>query len=111
MERISGQGSFAAVDEPTVHSYSRALCPHCRALVDATRVIRDDRVYLRKQCPEHGVSEALISGDAEWFSSLPAYARPGLVPHGFSTELSVPGPGTAPRYCQSPMCPPVPASL
>ena len=44
------------------HSFTRGLCPHCHKAVDGVRVFRDDKVYMRKQCPEHGQSEALISG-------------------------------------------------
>ncbi len=71
-----------------IHSYSRAICPRCRTLVDGSRVIRGGKVYLRKHCPEHGVSEALISGDDAWFREMFAYTRPGSVPLAFSTEVS-----------------------
>ena len=52
-----------------VHSYSRGLCPTypAKSPVDGVRVLRDGKVFLRKQCREHGESEALISGDADWF--------------------------------------------
>jgi 7,8-dihydro-6-hydroxymethylpterin dimethyltransferase len=46
------------------HSFSRGLCPQCRKPVDGVRVIREGKVFLRKQCPAHGQSETLISGDA-----------------------------------------------
>ncbi len=69
------------------HSFSRALCPHCRELVDAARVIRDGKVYLRKQCPRDGASEALIAGDAEWFLRMFHFTKPGSVPVAYSTEV------------------------
>jgi len=70
------------------HSFSKGMCPQCRKLVDGTRVIRGGRVFLRKQCPEHGQQEALISGDSEWFLKMFAYVRPGSVPLQFSTPVS-----------------------
>ena len=56
--------SRAAKNE-VFHSFSRGLCPSCKRAIDGVRVIRDGKVYLRKQCPTHGQSEALISGDAD----------------------------------------------
>lgn len=68
------------------HSASRGLCPTCARVVDGARIIRDGKVYLRKHCPDHGQSEALISGDADWFLRSLTYVKPGTVPHGFATR-------------------------
>ncbi len=70
------------------HSFTKGMCPHCRKLVDGTRIIRGGKVYMRKQCPAHGRSEALISGDAEWFLKSLTYIKPGSVPLKHSTEVS-----------------------
>ncbi|HZQ45901.1 MAG TPA: hypothetical protein VFC07_02720, partial [Verrucomicrobiae bacterium] len=70
------------------HSFSKGLCPQCRRLVDGQRIIRDNKVYLRKQCPEHGRSEALISGDADWFLKSLSYIKPGSVPLKHSTTVA-----------------------
>lgn len=70
------------------HSFTRAMCPTCRELVDGVRIIRDGKVYVRKQCPRDGQSEALISSDADWFLKSLHYIRPGSVPHQFSTPVS-----------------------
>ena len=40
------------------------LCHKCRSRVPADHVIRDGCVYLRKQCPDCGETEALVSTDA-----------------------------------------------
>jgi uncharacterized radical SAM superfamily Fe-S cluster-containing enzyme len=69
------------------HSFSRAMCPKCRELVDAARVIRDGKVFLKKQCPKDGPSEALISGDSEWYLKMFAFVKPGSVPLKFSTPV------------------------
>ncbi|MDP6110454.1 MAG: radical SAM protein [Planctomycetota bacterium] len=71
------------------HSFTKGMCPHCRGLVDGTRIIRDGKVYMRKQCPVHGASEAIISGDAEWFLKSQTYIKPGSVPLKHSTELAM----------------------
>lgn len=69
------------------HSFSKGMCPACRALVDGVRIIRDGKVYLRKQCPHHGTSEALISGDADWFLRSLTYLKEGSVPLRHSTRV------------------------
>ncbi len=77
----------SVVDQEVFHSFSKGICPECRQLVDGSRIIRDGKVYLRKQCPEHGQSEALISGDAEWFLKSLTYIKPGSVPLKHSTPV------------------------
>lgn len=69
------------------HSFSRGLCPSCKRPVDGVRVIRDGKVYLRKQCPSHGQSEALISGDVDWFLRSLTYVKEGSVPLQHSTKV------------------------
>src|SRR6187401_1065947 len=69
------------------HSFSRGLCPQCRKPVDGMRLLRDGKVYLRKQCPRHGASEALISGDADWFLRSLTYIKEGSVPLKHSTKV------------------------
>lgn len=70
------------------HSFTKGLCPTCRRLVDGQRILRGGKVYMRKHCPEHGRSEALISGDAEWFLKSLTYIKEGSVPLQHSTEVS-----------------------
>jgi uncharacterized radical SAM superfamily Fe-S cluster-containing enzyme len=69
------------------HSYSKGMCPTCRELVDGTRFIRDGKVYMRKQCRVHGKSEALISGDADWWLKSLTYIKQGSIPLKHSTEV------------------------
>jgi len=70
------------------HSFSKGICPTCRSLVDGARIIRDGKVYLRKQCPRDGQSEALISGDADWFLKSLTYSKEGSVPLNHSTRVA-----------------------
>ncbi len=76
-----------AMAREVFHSFSKGICPTCRELVDGARILRDGKVYLRKQCPRHGKSEALISGDVDWFLKSLTYLKPGSVPHRFSTPV------------------------
>lgn len=69
------------------HSFSKGLCPQCKRPVDGVRIIRDGKVYLRKQCTTHGRSEALISGDADWFLKSLTYIKEGSIPLQHSTKV------------------------
>jgi uncharacterized radical SAM superfamily Fe-S cluster-containing enzyme len=44
-------------------------------------------LYLRKICPEHGASEALVSSDAEWNLAAGKYNKPGALPYAFAGEV------------------------
>lgn len=59
---------------------SRSLCPVCRRLVDAQVIARNGKVFLRKYCPDHGWTEALLSSDLSWYLHAQKYNRPGLIP-------------------------------
>lgn len=41
------------------------LCSQCSARVPAQFFFRDGQVWIRKNCPEHGQTESLVSGDAK----------------------------------------------
>ncbi|MBI3890784.1 MAG: radical SAM protein [Candidatus Wallbacteria bacterium] len=56
--------------------------------MDGARLVRGGKVYLRKQCPMHGQSEALISGDADWWLRSLTFIKPGSVPLKHSTAVS-----------------------
>jgi uncharacterized radical SAM superfamily Fe-S cluster-containing enzyme len=69
------------------HEVTRSLCPECRRLIDAQVLIRDDAVYLRKHCPEHGWHEALVSSSADWYLDSLKYNKPGAIPNEFTTSV------------------------
>jgi hypothetical protein len=56
-------------------------------VIDAQVLLRDNQVIMRKRCPEHGWSESLIFGDAELYTQIARYNKPGSVPLQFATEL------------------------
>lgn len=65
----------------------RSLCPECRKLLDAQVLIRDNKVFMRKRCPDHGLFEGLIYSDAGMFASALRYNKPGSIPLEFSTQV------------------------
>ncbi len=69
------------------HELTRSICPECRKVIDAQILLRDNRVYMRKRCPEHGWFEGLVSSDAESYVGSARFNKPGTMPLEFSTEV------------------------
>lgn len=67
--------------------FTRSLCPECKQVIDAQVLLRDNKVYLRKRCPEHGRFEALIFGDARLYTDIARYNKPGTLPLEFATKV------------------------
>lgn len=65
----------------TTHS----LCPHCRRRVEAKIVVRDQRVYFRKSCPEHGKFDDFVCSDVEFWDRN-EFARPARQPQKYGTD-------------------------
>ncbi|MEN3614496.1 radical SAM protein [Plantactinospora sp. ZYX-F-223] len=67
--------------------YTKSICPVCKFVVDGQVNIRDDKVYLRKRCREHGEFEALVYGDAQMYLDSARFNKPGTIPLTFQTEV------------------------
>ena len=61
--------------------------PECRRIIDGQVIIRDNKVYMRKRCPEHGWFEGLIYSDAEAYTASVKFNKPGTIPLEFSTDV------------------------
>jgi uncharacterized radical SAM superfamily Fe-S cluster-containing enzyme len=69
------------------YELTRSICPTCRRVIDGHILIRDNKVYLRKRCPDHGIFEALVYGDAQQYTKSARFNKPGTIPLEFSTEI------------------------
>jgi hypothetical protein len=69
------------------YELTRSICPLCRLVVDGHVLIRDNKVYLRRRCPDHGVFEALVYGDAQLYTNSSKFNKPGTIPLAFSSEV------------------------
>lgn len=75
-------------DRPEIFwELTRSICPRCRRVVDAQILLRDGRVIMRKRCPDHGWFEALVFGDAELYTRIARFNKPGTLPQRFTTEV------------------------
>ena len=75
-------------DRPEIFwELTRSICPECRKVIDARILLRDGKVFMRKRCPEHGQFEALIFGDAQLYTDIAPFNKPGTLPLEFVTEI------------------------
>ncbi len=66
---------------------TRSICPDCKKVIDAQVLIRDNKVYMRKRCPDCGPFEALVYADAQAYLRNGKYNKPGTIPLEFGTEI------------------------
>jgi len=69
------------------YELTRSICPECRKVIDAQIVLRDNKVFMRKRCPQCGPFEALVYADAEAYTSLSRYNKPGTIPLERGTDI------------------------
>ncbi len=69
------------------YELTRSICPQCRRVIDAQVLLRENKVFMRKRCPQHGEFEALVYGDAQAYTSHSRFNKPGTIPLQFSTEI------------------------
>ncbi len=69
------------------YELTRSICPICRQAIDAKVLLRDNKVYMHKRCPEDGHFEALIYGDAQAYTAQSKFNKPGTIPLQYSTEV------------------------
>jgi uncharacterized radical SAM superfamily Fe-S cluster-containing enzyme len=69
------------------YELTRSICPSCRRVIDAQVLLKDNKVYMRKRCPECGPFEALVYGDAQAYTTHGRYNKPGTIPLEFGTEV------------------------
>ena len=66
---------------------TRSICPVCKTTIDAEVNVRDNQVFLRKRCPEHGEFEARVYGDAQMYVDIQRFNKPGTRPLQTQTEV------------------------
>jgi hypothetical protein len=67
--------------------YTKSICPRCKTVIDAEVNVRDNRVILRKRCPDHGTFEALVYSDAELYLAQQRFNKPGTIPLEYQTQV------------------------
>ena len=66
-----------------------SICSACRQRVEAKILIKDERVYMEKWCPEHGFERVLIADDAEYYRQCrELWIKPPELPQRFATRMT-----------------------
>ena len=64
-----------------------SICSTCLARVEAKILLKDDRVFLEKWCPEHGRERVLIADDAAYYrKAREVFIKAPEMPRRFNTE-------------------------
>ena len=69
------------------YELTRSICTVDRRVIDAQVLLREDKVYMRKRCPEHGEFESLVYGDPQAYTGDTKFNKPGTIPLQYSTEV------------------------
>lgn len=67
---------------------SKSVCPECLKVIDCQKVICNNRVFLRKNCPEHGCFDVLVYSNASDYVSTIKSNIPGSKPLHFQNTVS-----------------------
>lgn len=66
---------------------ARSLCPVCLKLIDAKLILKENKIFMLKTCPNHGFFEVLIFSDAEMYFKGMRFNKPGTIPLHFETQV------------------------
>jgi len=100
MNRIRSDGVELTM---TALGATQSICPRCKRLLDARLLERDGRVLLSRACPDHGLFEAVVYGDARRYAEIQRFDKPGEEPRERQTETAAGCPhdcGICPEHAQ-----------
>jgi Predicted Fe-S oxidoreductases len=58
-------------------SLTMSVCPYCYRVLPSVIVERENKVYIRKSCPDHGEIEELYYGDVELYKRVSKFYEEG----------------------------------
>ena len=70
----------------TYYDFTLSLCPECLRRVDAKIVFENEKVYMLKNCKEHGKSKVLIADDIAYYKNIRNYNKASEYPKTFNTK-------------------------
>lgn len=71
----------------TYYDYTISLCPICLSRVGAKIIIEDEKVFMTKNCPDHGFFKTLIATDVEYYKNIRNYNKASETPLKFENEV------------------------
>jgi 7,8-dihydro-6-hydroxymethylpterin dimethyltransferase len=82
-----GQRGGDPIPDGTCVGHTESICPRCRIVLDADLLVRDGRVILSRECPDHGRFDAVVYGDAGRYLDIQRFSKPGESPRKLQTEV------------------------
>jgi uncharacterized radical SAM superfamily Fe-S cluster-containing enzyme len=79
-------------EKERVIRYTSSLCPHCFRPLPAVIIERDNKLYIKRHCPEHGEVEEVYFGDAEMFRKFERFSYEGYGSGHIYTAATAPCP-------------------
>jgi 7,8-dihydro-6-hydroxymethylpterin dimethyltransferase len=67
------------------YDFTQSLCSTCLRRVDAKIVFEDEKVFMLKNCPQHGFEKVLIATDIEYYKNCRNYTKRSEMPVHFTT--------------------------
>ena len=67
------------------YDFTISICATCLKRVDAKIIFDDDKVFMLKNCPQHGREKVLIATDIEYYKNCRNYAKRSEMPLKFNT--------------------------
>lgn len=68
----------------TYYDFTLSICSVCLKRVDAKIVFQNDKVFMLKNCQEHGREKVLIADDIEYYKKCRQYMKPSEMPLKFN---------------------------
>ena len=69
------------------YDHAISICSTCLRRVEASLIIKDDKVLMDKWCPQHGRERVLIADDAAYYRmARERFIKPPELPERFNTE-------------------------
>lgn len=59
---------------------TKSLCPVCLSVIDAFRTVEEGKVFLVKECPDHGLFKVMVWDDADYYAKVEGYSHPKVKP-------------------------------
>lgn len=69
-----------------IYSSTRSVCSICNNILNAQIVEKDNKVYLKKNCPDHSIHYELFCSDAKWYKESRSYIKPAQFPNDISVK-------------------------
>ncbi len=69
------------------YELTRSICPKCKKVIDAKILLRNNKVFMSKRCPDCGPFEALVYADAEAYTNFAKFNKPGTIPLAYGSSI------------------------